>query len=120
MLKIYQKEEHREYFFEEGCHILELLNTDECKDLSIARARVAPGEQTKVHRLNDTTEVYHIISGRGIVHIDGDTAEVSEGDSVIIRPNMDQAITNVGDQDLIFYCICTPRFEKHNYQDTER
>jgi hypothetical protein len=36
-----------EYFFAEGCHILELSNTPEDPDVSIARARVAPGVITE-------------------------------------------------------------------------
>ena len=45
-----------EYFFEEGCFILELLNSSEEQALSIARARVKPGVTTVRHHLLDTAE----------------------------------------------------------------
>ena len=45
-----------EYFFDEGCHIIELLNADDDPDVSIARARVEPGGVTRWHRLAGTVE----------------------------------------------------------------
>jgi mannose-6-phosphate isomerase-like protein (cupin superfamily) len=42
-------------------------------------------------------------------------ALVSEGDVVRIPANMPQRITNVGDVDLFFFAICTPRFVQSAY-----
>ena len=38
-----------EYFFDEGCYITEVSNSDDDQQLSIARARVAPGVTTRWH-----------------------------------------------------------------------
>jgi mannose-6-phosphate isomerase-like protein (cupin superfamily) len=44
---------------------------------------------------------------------------VCGGDVVIIPPGTRQRIANVGDEDLIFLAICTPRFLATNYIDLE-
>ena len=45
-----------EFFTPELCYINELSNTANDSELSIARARVAPGVTTRWHRLKDTSE----------------------------------------------------------------
>jgi hypothetical protein len=42
---------------------------------SLAHATVRPGQTTKPHRLK-TSEVYYIVAGKGVMHIDGDTGTV--------------------------------------------
>ncbi len=109
----------REYFFVEGCYINEISNGSLDQDVSIARARVTPGVTTQWHRLNGTTERYMILEGEGEVEI-GDCApkRVKSGDVVIIPPQTRQRITNVGQQDLVFLAICSPRFQERNYIDS--
>lgn len=105
-----------EYFFNEGCFITELVNDAEDSQLSIARARVEPGVTTKWHFLNSTAERYVILEGIGKVEIgDLDSQIVNAGDVVIIPPEVRQRISNIGEVDLIFLALCTPRFEESNY-----
>ena len=112
--------EDAEYFSDEGCYILELANTASDTEVSIARARVAPGVTTKKHRLVSTTERYVLLNGRGVVHIEGmPDHEVGPGDVVVIPPNVVQSISNIGTEDLVFHCVCSPRFEWDNYQSLE-
>jgi mannose-6-phosphate isomerase-like protein (cupin superfamily) len=109
-----------EYYFKEGCHILELSNAPDDPEASIARARVAPGVTTRLHRLDGITERYVILRGSGQVRLDGRAAqEVGPGDVVLIPPRCPQQITNVGDSDLIFLAICTPRFTPGAYEMIE-
>jgi mannose-6-phosphate isomerase-like protein (cupin superfamily) len=111
---------NREFFFQEGCHILELSNSPEDPDLSIARARVTPGVTTRWHRLTGITERYCIVSGRGRVEIgDLPPQEVTAGDVVLIPPMCRQRITNIGPDDLIFLAICTPRFTTEAYEEID-
>lgn len=109
-----------EYYTEERCHILELSNDADDPGVSIARARVEPGVETRRHRVLDTAERYVVLEGRGEVRI-GDTApaEVSPGSTVWIPPGMSQSIRNTGKADLVFLCICTPRFEWQNYESLD-
>lgn len=74
-----------EYFFDEGCHIIEVSNSGDDPYVSIARARVESGMTTKWHRLRGTSERYLIISGSGLVEIgDQGPVMVSAGDVVLI------------------------------------
>ncbi len=107
-----------EYWFREGCWITELSNRDDDPALSVARARVAPGGITRWHALDGITERYVILSGQGRVDLGrGDPEPVSAGDVVIIEPGLAQRIANVGEDDLVFLALCTPRFRPECYRD---
>lgn len=109
-----------EYYFKEGCRILELANTPDDPEVSIARARVAPGVTTRLHRLHGVTERYVILQGRGLVEVDGRPAQpVGPGDVVTIAPLCPQRISNPGNVDLIFLAVCSPRFVPQVYEDIE-
>ncbi len=45
--------------------------------------------------------------------------DVGVGDMVVIPAGTSQKITNTGKIDLIFYCVCTPRFTADRYCDEE-
>ncbi len=110
----------REYFTPEGCYILELSNTPDDPAASIARARLAPGKATRWHRVRKTAERYLILEGKGRVEVGSlPPREVNPGDVVLIPPDCRQRITNTGQQDLIFLCLCTPRFIPEAYEDLE-
>ena len=120
---IIHNDESSEYFFEEGCYILELSNSDKDSNLSIARARLAPNTQTKLHKLNKTIERYIILQGQGEVMLgNSDTTHlvqnIKPNDVVIVPESSPQAIRNIGDSDLIFLVICTPRFKVENYSES--
>ncbi len=111
-------EEEREYFFREGCYILELHNRPSEPEWSVARARVPVGFTTRWHRLRDTTERYLILAGRGRVEVGDDGArDVSAGEIISIPPMTRQRIESNGELELIFLAICTPRFQPQNYLD---
>jgi mannose-6-phosphate isomerase-like protein (cupin superfamily) len=108
-----------EYYTSEGCHIIEISNSPDDPDVSIARARVEPGVTTRWHRLHETAERYVILQGRGRVEIGSlGPKEVAAGDVVLIPPMCRQRITNIGSEDLVFLAICTPRFSNDVYEDT--
>lgn len=110
-----------EIFTEESCFIIELLNSPAFPEISIARARVTTGVTTQLHALKDTTEFYYILAGRGECEVNGiSKGLVSAGDIVVIPPGAPQRIKNIGDDDLIFLCICMPKFEERNYHGNLR
>jgi len=111
--KIVRAKQLNENYTPELCFVGE--NYSE-KAVSIARARVKPGITTVPHHLKEVQEIYLITKGRGKVTIAGlDPTEVNVGDVVIIPPETSQSITNLGKNDLVFYCICTPRFTADCY-----
>jgi len=113
-------DEDSEFYTSEGCYIIELSNTPDDPDISIARARVAPGVTTRWHRLADIAERYVIIEGRGRVEVGSlPPQEVGPLDVVRIPPDCPQRITNIGEKDLIFLAICTPRFQTEAYEDID-
>lgn len=108
--------ESEEFMTEERCHILEILNEKDDRTQSIARARVAPGVTTALHKLKETSETYYIISGVGEVELDENhVRNVEVGDVVRIPADMPQRIKNIGDEDLVFLCFCVPAFDQENY-----
>lgn len=118
--RIVRANEASEYLTEERCHILELSNSEADPDVSVARARVEPGVTTKLHRVAETAERYVVLSGQGEVHVEGLSQQaVASGDVVIIPPGVAQSIKNTGSDDLVFLCVCTPRFEWSNYRALE-
>jgi mannose-6-phosphate isomerase-like protein (cupin superfamily) len=112
--------EKEEFWFREGCFIIENLNTERDPGLSVARVRVPPGVTTAWHWLHGITERYVILSGAGIVELgDLPAAAVNPGDVVVIPPRIRQRIRNMGSEDLIFLAICTPRFQPESYEPLE-
>ena len=99
-----------EFIAGDNCALREILHPDKA-DLalhySLAHAVVKPGDTTWVHRLR-TSEVYYIIEGEGIMHIDDENALVRTGSTVYIPPLAAQSITNSGARDLKFICIVDP------------
>lgn len=110
-----------EHWFEEGCYIVEMYNSNDDPELSIARARVKPGATTQLHCLENTIERYVILEGQGVVEVGTTSAhKVQAGDVVIIPPLCPQRIINTGVNDLIFLAICTPRFDTESYQELKQ
>jgi mannose-6-phosphate isomerase-like protein (cupin superfamily) len=109
-----------EFYTDEKCYVIELANAPDAPDASIARARVAPGVITRWHRLNTTAERYVMLEGCGRVEIgDLPAQDVSPGDVIVIPPSCRQRITNLGERDLVFLAICTPRFRPEDYEDID-
>ena len=105
---------------DERCSIAEFINDPNEEQVSIARARVKPGVATAWHRVHGTTERYLIVAGRGRAEVEGlEPTEVIAGDVVTIPAHCAQRIINTGDSDLVFYCICSPRFRPENYETLE-
>lgn len=74
---------------------------------SLAHAIVQPGEASTLHSLK-TSEVYYILEGEGIMHIDNETATVHSNQTIYIPPHAKQYIENTGKVDLKFLCIVDP------------
>lgn len=108
-----------EFWTDERCYVSELVNDPAWPEFSLARCRVEPGITTERHALS-VHEVYLIRRGTGLMHL-GDDAPfpVEPGDTVTIPQRVPQRITNTGDCDLVFECLCSPRFLQECYTSLE-
>lgn len=106
-----------EIYTREKCFISERLNSPKSPNLSLATARVEPNITTELHKL-EVDEAYYILQGTGHMYIDGHSAGiVGVGDIIYISKGRPQQITNTGSTDLLFLCICNPRFEPEKYHE---
>ncbi|MEL0168698.1 MAG: cupin domain-containing protein [Pseudomonadaceae bacterium] len=109
-----------EYYFDEGCYIHELSNAADDPLLSVARARLPLGGQTRWHRLHGVVERYLIEAGEGVVEVGEQPPQrVTAGDVVVIPAGCAQRIRCCGSEPLVFLALCTPRFEVGCYEDLE-
>jgi mannose-6-phosphate isomerase-like protein (cupin superfamily) len=114
-----QKKAKPEVWTDERCYIAELVNDPAWPEFSLARTRVEPGVTTQLHALS-VHEVYVIESGCGRMTI-GDDAPffVGPGDAATIPRHVSQSIENTGAEDLVFLCVCAPRFSQECYTSKE-
>lgn len=100
----------------DNCLLREILHPDK-SDLklqySLAHAVVKPGLTTWKHRLK-TSEVYYILEGQGVMHIENESHDVKPGSTIYIPPGATQSITNSGKTDLKFLCIVDPAWRKED------
>ncbi len=95
----------------DGSHLRELLHPDRDGPgvpYSVAAARVEPGEATDPHRLEGETELYLFIGGSGRMHVEGETAPVSEGDVVFVPAGSTQWVECTGGDPLRFLLVVNP------------
>ncbi len=61
-----------------------------------------------------------ILEGTGRVEVGALAAQdVGPGDVVLIPPGCRQRIASIGDRDLVFLAVCTPRFRPDAYVDID-
>lgn len=117
--KYIEPDESNEFFTEERCHILELLNNKDDRSQSIARARVEVGTTTAWHQLKETLECFYILEGTGTLEVGSKAYNVKKGDVMRIPADTPQRVINNGIEDLIFLCFCTPAFSADAYETLE-
>lgn len=94
----------------DGCRVFELLHprhTQAELPYSLAVAEVEPGMSSYRHVL-EQAEVYFLLDGHGLMHVDDETREVTVGDAVLIPPGAVQWIDNLGPQTLRFVALVSP------------
>jgi mannose-6-phosphate isomerase-like protein (cupin superfamily) len=100
-----------EFISGDNAILRELLNPlkDRLLELrySLAHAVIRPGATSIPHRLR-TSEVYYILEGEGVMHINDESANVQGGQAVYIPPGAIQYIHNAGKTVLVFLCIVDP------------
>ena len=106
----------------DNTHLCELLHPAREKvelPYSIAHAVLKPGRASLPHRLKESSEVYYILEGSGVMNIEGEEAEVRRGQAVFIPPGLWQHIRNSGSTDLEFLAIVYPFWKKEDEEVEE-
>ena len=106
------------YPTKDGSEIRELMHPAQHgnRQQSLAEARVAPGEKTRLHRHQQTEELYHVTAGRGLMTLGEQRLAVQPGDTVCINPGTPHCIENTGTDALVILCCCAPAYR---HDDTE-
>jgi mannose-6-phosphate isomerase-like protein (cupin superfamily) len=90
------------------CELLHPAKEDVDIGCSIAHAILEPGRSSLSHKLGKSVEIYYILEGNGVIHIDGEEKNVQSGQAIYIPPNACQWIENIGRDELKFLCIVNP------------
>jgi uncharacterized cupin superfamily protein len=65
-----------------------------------------PGTSIGIHRHNGEQEYHYIVSGCGVMTLDGNEYEVSDGDITAVFPGGAHGLENRSDRDLRILVIC--------------
>ncbi len=84
------------------------------KKQSLAVITIPQGTTVETHYHKLTEEVYFIMSGKGIMLLNGEKEVVTEGDSIVILPGEKHGIENPYDVPLIMFVTCVPGWEKED------
>ena len=77
---------------------------------SLAWVTIEPEHKTLPHTLTHA-EVYYIIRGQGLMHINNEEKTVKENDTIYIPPRAVQFIENTARENLEFLCIVDPAWQ---------
>jgi len=88
-------------------------NTKNGIKFSLSHFTLEPRKKTFLHKLQ-SSEVYYILEGCGILKINDNSFEIQKDDSVYVPSMAEQKIENTGDEDLKFLCIVEPAWKEEN------
>lgn len=102
----------------DGSVIRELMHPRQHGNLnqSLAEAIIGIKQETRLHKHICSEELYHITQGQGLMTLGGKTFEVETGDTIQIKPGTEHKIRNIGNQELVILCCCSPAYD---HEDTE-
>ena len=67
-----------------------------------------PMAYVKVHQHKLQEQVYHVLEGEGLMHIDGKPHVVRKHDVIFLPPGVEHDIENTGLVDLVFLVVTSP------------
>ena len=88
-------------------------NTQNGISFSLAEFTIKKGKRSLHHKLQ-SSEIYYILEGDGILRINEKSFKVKKDDSVYVPPMSEQFIENSGIGDLRFLCIVEPEWKSEN------
>ena len=87
--------------------------------LTVVRLPAGKG-YTFMHQHKEQEEVYIIIDGKGIIHINGQDIPISRGDFINVFPESKRALKADDDSDLIYICAGAVKSEKYPNDKTKK
>lgn len=96
----------------DGSQIRELMHPDQhsVQAQSLAEARVSVGSKTQLHCHHHSEELYHITAGKAVMTLGEQSFPVQIGDTICIAPGTAHCIENIGDDELVILCCCSPAY----------
>ena len=101
---------------QEGTKIKQIFSPDDTLNIirySIAHCTINPGKTSKPHTMK-TSEVYYILEGNGMIHIEDEERKVKKNEVIFVPPNSRQFLENNGETDLIALCIVDPAWKQED------
>ena len=78
---------------------------------SVAYFTIEKGKRSITHKMK-TSEIYYVLEGEGILHVDDEKIDVKKDSSVYVPPMSKQHIENTGNSELRFLCIVDPAWKQ--------
>jgi uncharacterized cupin superfamily protein len=100
----------------------ESLDLAERHPFDLALVRIPKGKVLcPYHAHSSETEMYLVVSGRGKVRDKDGISEVEAGDAFIFAPGEAHQLSNIGDEDFVYYVIAdNPRGDSCVYPDSDK
>ncbi len=92
--------------------VLHPKNEEVDVNYSLAHASLAPGTSSVPHILQESSELYFILEGKGRAFIGDKSLDMKVNDLVLIPKGAEQYIENTGTETLKFLCIVSPPWSK--------
>ncbi|MEM6474434.1 MAG: cupin domain-containing protein, partial [Planctomycetota bacterium] len=77
------------------------------ESMSIAEIKIPVGVEIVPHH-HVIEEVYHVVSGTGLMMVEGELQQLVPGDTVVIAADEWHNIKNNGDEELLLVVTCVP------------
>jgi mannose-6-phosphate isomerase-like protein (cupin superfamily) len=95
---------------DEGALSKMLVRPDVCgaRHLDHRISTYRPGDGVRVHAHPEQEQIYHVLSGEGLLEIAGERLVVGAGTVAFVPPGVMHGINNTGFEQLVFLVITSP------------
>lgn len=102
---IYSKNNSQHYIWGSNCDSWVLNDSD---DLSVKQEKMPAGTAEKLHFHERAEQVFYILKGEAILHINNEKFQVKSGESISIKPGSKHFISNESEEEIEFLVISSP------------
>ena len=113
-----QQKEKPSYPAKDGWVVNALLTPRECEQTNISLAEwYLPGyREAKIHHHNKGEELYYVVSGKGIIHLDRTITSIGKNDIISIPKKTAHGLANSLPEDMEIICLCTPPYQDSDFK----